>query len=417
MGDDGLITGIDTGKPLTPDNFAGAGVFESGAQVYDSLGRAVKEGDWGEFGMNVGALTLDGFGMMIDPLGSLATAGIGWLIEHISFLREGLDKLAGDGDKIKEAVAGWNKAAAALDGIAQAQHDAVENQVRAWEQAAADAFRQSQGRLVRETLQTSRTCVAVAESVASAGTLTATVRGMIRDLVAVLVWEIIRNAAIALASSVVSFGSSVAAFAAWAVGRAAVVLGKITQLIAKLLRAVTRILSRMKGALGALGDALEGLGRFGRGTGAGGTTRAAGAQAADAPPVRFQGVEEAGKRMEDWGNARPTPGDVGSKVADAGRQFGRAYSDAGKTWERATKNVTVQRAKFGEAAVDAYTPFKPLDRGDGTPMPHSVPSVTDGAFQTKLAADYSREAAKQDELENEGREDPAFKRRTGYLDR
>ncbi|GAA1302907.1 hypothetical protein GCM10009634_62420 [Saccharothrix xinjiangensis] len=368
------------------------------------------EGDWGEFGMNVGALALDGLGMMIDPLGSLATAGIGWLIEHISFLREGLDKLAGDGDKIKEAVAGWNKAAAALDGIAQAQHDAVENQVRGWEQAAADAFRQSQGRLVQETLETSRTCVAVAESVASAGTLTAAVRGMIRDLVAVLVWEIIRNAAIALASSVVSFGSSVAAFAAWAVGRAAVVLGKIAQLIAKLLRAVTRVLSRMKGALGSLGNALKGLRRFGRG--GSGTTRPAGA-----PGAGFQGLEDAGKRMEGRGDARPTLGDVGSGVADAGRQFGRAYSDAGRTWEKATENVTVRRVEGGKPAVEAYTPFKPFKRGDGSPSPHSIPSVTDGAFQTKLAADYSREASKQDELENEGRGgDDAFKRRTGYLD-
>lgn len=416
MGDDGLITGVDTGKPLAPDNFAGAGVFESAAQTIDSLGRAWDEGDWGELGMNAGALALDGLGMMIDPLGSLATAGIGWLIEHISFLREGLDKLAGDGDRIKEAVAKWNRAAAELDRIAQDQHNAIEAQVGGWEQQAADGFRRSQGRLVGETLEVSRTCVAVAEQVASAGTLTAAVRGMIRDFIAVLVWEIIRNAAIALASSVVSFGSSIAAFAAWAVGRAAVVLGKITQLIAKLLRAVTGILSRMKGLLGSLGDALKGLGRFGRGGAGGGTTRAASA-AADTPPVRFQGLENAGKRMEDWGNARPTLGEVGSRFADAGRQFGRAYGDAGNTWKRATENVTVQKAHFAQGAVDAYTPFKPITRADGTVSPHSVPSVADGAFQTKFAADYARESAKQDELENEGRGDgDAFKRRTGYLD-
>lgn len=414
MGDDGLITGVDTAKPLSPDNYAGAGPVESFMQTIDSAGR-LGEGDAAEFGMNVGALALDALGMAIDPLGSLATAGIGWLIEHISFLREPLDWLAGNGDKIKEAVARWNQAAATLDGIAQQHHDAVESQVSGWDQAAADAFRRSQGQLVAETLAMSRTCVTVGEQVATAGTITAAVRGMIRDLIAMFVWEVIRNAAIALASSVVSFGSSVAAFAAWTVGRGAVVLGKITQQIAKLMGVVTRILGRLKGLFGSLGDVLKGLGRFGKGAG-GGTTRAAGARVPDTPGVKFEGLENAGKRMEDWGNARPTLGDAGTRLADAGRQFGRAYGDAGTTWQKATENVTFGPAHRTQGAVDAYTPFKPITRADGTVSPHSLPSVTDGAFQTKLAADLAREAAKQDELENEGRNGPAFKRQTGYLD-
>ncbi|QFZ23154.1 WXG100 family type VII secretion target [Saccharothrix syringae] len=412
---DGLITGVDTGKPGSPDNFAGAGPLESYAQVLDSFDRAAQEGDYAEFGLNLGAAALDTLGLVIDPLGSLATAGIGWLIEHISFLREPLDWLAGNGDKIKAAVKTWNEAAAALDGIAQAHHDAVEAQVSGWEQAAAEGFRQSQGQLVGETLAVSRACVTVAEQVATAGTITAAVRGMIRDLIAMFIWEVIRNAVIALASSVVSFGSSVAAFAAWTVGRAAVVLGRITQQIAKLMRVVTRILGRLKGLFGSLGDVLKGLGRFGKGAG-GGTTRAA--SAADTPNVRFQGLEDAGKRMEDWGNARPTLGDVGGKFADAGRQFGRAYGDAGNTWQKVTDKVTVQPVKQRfEGAVDAYTPYKPVEHPGGKVSPHSVPSVGDGAFYTKLVADYTREATKQDEVEGEGRGgDDAFKRKTGYLD-
>lgn len=416
MGDDGLITGINTGEPGNPDNYAGAGPVESVVQLADSIGRG-GEGDYAEIGLNAAAAGLDLLSLAIDPLGTLATAGIGWLIEHISFLREPLDWLAGNGDKIKAAVAKWNQAAATLDGVAQAHHDAVESQVSGWEQAAADAFRQSQGQLVGETLALSRTCVAVAEQVATAGTITAAVRGMIRDMIAMLIWEVIRNAVIALASSVVSFGSSVAAFAAWTVGRAAVVLGKITQTIAKLMRVVTRIMGRLKGLFGALGDVLKGLGRFGKGAG-GGTTRAAGARVPDTPGVKFEGLENAGKRMEDWGNARPTSGDAGTKLADAGRQFGRAYGDAGNTWKKVTDTVTVGPAHKAQKGVDAYTPFK-ATRPDGTVAPHSVPSVADGAFQTKLAADLARETAKQDELENEGvpePQQPTFKRVTGYLD-
>ncbi|WP_433265176.1 hypothetical protein ACQPZF_37175 [Actinosynnema sp. CS-041913] len=414
---DGVMTGFSSdGKIGNPDNFAGGGIAESAAQVIDSASR-LKDGDFGEFGMNVAALGLDALGMAIDPLGSLATAGIGWLIEHVSFLREPLDWLAGNGDKIKDAVGKWNQAAMDLDRIAQEHHDAVENQVGGWEQRAADGFRSSQGQLVGETLAMSRTCVAVAEQISTAGTITAAVRGMIRDLIAMFVWEVIRNAAIALASSVVSFGSSLAAFAAWAVGRGAVVLGKITKQIAKLMRLVMKIMGKLKGLFAKVGDMLKGLARFGKGgAGGGGVTRAA-----DAPggAPKFQGLDNAGKRLEDWGNSRPSLADAGAKAKEGAQQFGSAYKDAGNTWAKATENVTVKPAHRGQGVSDAYTPFKPITRADGTVSPHSVPSVADGGFQTKFGADIAREASKQDELEHSGvpeEQQKAFKRQTGYLD-
>lgn len=419
---DGLMTGFASGDDAgfwSPDNFAGAGPAESVVQFADSLSRA-GEGDFAEIGMNAAAVGLDLLSAAIDPLGTLATAGIGWLIEHISFLREPLDWLAGDGDKIKAAVATWNQAALALDTIAQDQHNAVETQVSGWEQGAADRFRASQGQLVGETLAMSKACVGVAEQVATAGTITAAVRGMIRDLIAMFIWEVIRNAVIALASSVVSFGSSVAAFAAWTVGRAAVLLGKITKQIAKLMRLVMRIASRLKGLFAKVGDMLKGLARFGRGGrgagGAGGVTRAA-----DAPGTpRFQGLDDAAKRMEDWGNSRPSLADAGTKAKEGFQQFGTAYRDAGNRWNRATEGVTVPGANRGQGAADAYAPFKPITRGDGTGVsPHSVPDVMGGGFQTKMGADILRETSKQDELENEGvpkDQRDTFKRMTGRLD-
>ena len=38
-------------------------------------------------------MVTDTIGFAIDPLGSVLTAGVGWLLEHISFLREPLDAL------------------------------------------------------------------------------------------------------------------------------------------------------------------------------------------------------------------------------------------------------------------------------------------------------------------------------------
>lgn len=402
--------------PLHTDNYAGAGPVESLAQTIDSAKR-LGEGDFAEFGMNAAALGLDVLGAVMDPLGALATAGIGWLIEHVSFLREPLDWLAGNGDKIKSAVTTWNQVATDLHRIGEQQDNAVKSELPCWEQGtAAEKFRQSQGALAAEIGAVSRTCFFVASEIAKAGTVTAAIRGMIRDLIALFVWEVIRNAAIALASSWVSLGSSIAAFSAWAVGRGAVVLGKITQQLAKLVKLVTRIMSRLKGLFGQLGDVLKGLGRFGRSGGAGAP------HAPHAPSTRGDGLADAGKRLEDWGNTRPSLSDVGDKVKQAGREFKDGYGDAGNTWKNKYEEPYSKKVDWlpqkAQDAVGTYTPYKPHTRADGTVTPHSVPSVTDGGWITKATADHLREWSKYDELDNEGVttvKKPTFPRQQGSL--
>ncbi|GAB2819067.1 hypothetical protein [Lentzea nigeriaca] len=406
-----IWTGVNE-DPTHTDNYAGAGPVESLAQTIDSAKR-LGEGDFAEFGMNAAALGLDVLGAIMDPLGALATAGIGWLIEHVSFLREPLDWLAGNGDKIKAAVATWNRVATDLHGIGERQDKAVKSELPCWEQGtAAEKFRQSQGELALEIEAVSKSSFFVASEIAKAGTITAAVRGMIRDLIALFIWEVIRNAAIALASSVVSLGSSIAAFSAWAVGRGAVVLGKITQQMAKLVKLVTRIMGRLKGLFGQLGDVLKRLGRFGKG--GGGSVP----HAPRTPSTRGDGLADAGKRLEDWGNTRPSLSDVGDKIKQTGREFKEGYGDAGNVWKNKYEEKMPQPRQSIQDAVGAYTPYKPHTRPDGTVTPHSVPSITDGGWVTKATADHLREWSKYDELNNEGIttvEKPKFPRWQGSL--
>ncbi|MFJ5991240.1 hypothetical protein [Lentzea sp. NPDC092896] len=401
------FTGFGDGW-TNPDNVAGGGVAESLIQTIDSAHR-LGEGDFLEFGMNAAALALDGLGMWMDPLGSLATAGIGWLIEHLSFLREPLDWLAGNGDKIKAAVTTWNQVAADLHEIGDQQDRAVKSELPCWEQGTtAEKFRQSQGELAAEIAAVSKTCTFVASEIAKAGTITAAIRGMIRDLIALFVWEVIRNAVIALASSWVSLGSSLAAFSAWAVGRGAAVLGKITQQLAKLVKLITRIMGRLKGLFGQLGDVLKRLGRFGR---------SGGPRAPHAPSTRGDGLADAGKRLEDWGNSRPKLSEAGDKLKQAGNEFKDGYSDAGNVWknkyEEPYQNKVPQPSQPLQEVGGAYTPYKPATRPDGSVTPHSMPNVEDGGWIAKATADHLREWAKYDELESQGR---TFPRQQGSLD-
>lgn len=70
---------------------AGAGFFDSA----DSAAQAIDRGDWAEGLLNVGAGGLDMLGLAADPLAGLLSAGAGWVIEHVSFLREPFDALLG----------------------------------------------------------------------------------------------------------------------------------------------------------------------------------------------------------------------------------------------------------------------------------------------------------------------------------
>ncbi|KOV83998.1 hypothetical protein [Nocardia sp. NRRL S-836] len=412
------LTGLKGGEEWpNPDNFAGAGIVESFFQTADSVKR-LGEGDFAEVGLNAAALSLDLLGVFMDPVGALATAGIGWLIEHLSFLREPLDLLAGNGDKIKAAVATWNQVSVAIAEIASDQTEAVRSQVGSWREAAAERFRSSQGQLAAEITAVSRSCAVVGEQIATAGTVTAAVRGMLRDLVAMFIYEVIRNAIIALASSYVTLGSSVAAFSAWAVGRGAVVLGKITQQIAKLMKIVTRIIGRLKGLFAQLGDVLARLARFGKGAGRG--VDAPSAPRTPSTP-KTDAVTDAGRRLEDWGKSRPTAGEAFDELKQGGKDLRDGCLDAGNRWKNSYEEpyrAQVPAKPWQETASDAYTPFKPITKADGTVTPHSVPNVLDGGYQIKLGADVLRETAKQDELQLEGVDDkPAFERLRGHLDR
>ncbi|XVS63625.1 hypothetical protein ACQPYE_36060 [Actinosynnema sp. CA-299493] len=178
-----------------------------------------------------------------DPLGLLADAGLGWLVEHVDFLREPLDWLAGHGDRFEDAVATWRQVATTLDGIVRR--------------------RAGGGWLTAEIAGMSGLCLDVAGHVAEVGAITAAIRGVFRDVVALFVREVFGNATVALAASEITSGGSLPEFAAWAVGRGAVVLDRINRRLADLVRVMARILAALKALFGKARDMLKAITRLG----------------------------------------------------------------------------------------------------------------------------------------------------------
>jgi hypothetical protein len=179
----------------------------------------------------------------VDPLGLLAAAGLGWLVEHVDFLREPLDWLSGHGERFEDAVATWRQVGATLDGIVRR--------------------RAGGGWLTAEIAGMGRLCLDVAAHVAEVGAITAAIRGVFRDVIALYVREVLGNATVALAASEITSGGSLPEFAAWAVGRGAVVLERVNRGLADLARVMTRILAALKALFGKARDMLNAITRSG----------------------------------------------------------------------------------------------------------------------------------------------------------
>jgi len=104
-----------------PTSFTNAGTDLEGAGLFSdaasTLSDATTAKGWadGAAEMDLASDGMDAVGVAMDPLGSLAGAGIGWLIEHIGFLKKPLDYLAGDPEEITAKQQTWENIAKALN--------------------------------------------------------------------------------------------------------------------------------------------------------------------------------------------------------------------------------------------------------------------------------------------------------------
>ena len=101
-------------QPL--DNWEGAGAASSIAD-HDGAWSA-EDPDPLQIAFTGAAVALDGLDAVMNPLDGLATSGIGWLIEHVWWLHEPLDALAGDPTQITAQAQTWHNVATQLTTVA-----------------------------------------------------------------------------------------------------------------------------------------------------------------------------------------------------------------------------------------------------------------------------------------------------------
>lgn len=357
MGKDGA-SAIDN----APAQTSGAGIFNDVASTVKDF----SDGDWGNAAMDVATDGLDLLGAAMDPLGTLASAGVGWLIEHISFLKDGLDKLAGNPEAVTAKAQTWQNISKSLNETAETYEQSAtkagdsykgEGGATAYQNTAkgyADSLRGAAGHA-----QNASTAMQVGAAIVG------TERGLIRDMISEFVGGLIVKGLAALATSWCSFGASVAAFIADTVVEGGILAEKISTRIAKIvekLETLAKNANKSKGAIEAAAKALAKVGKV-------------------ADKVVDKSVDAAA-RVEKTANNLKQAGKEAKEAAEAEKRAKeiREATEGEKT--SPLDKSTLDLDKWGE---EGHVP-KPT-AGDG------IAVATEGRRQENEQGDRSKEAA------------------------
>lgn len=213
---------------------AGAGLFYDAAATAE----AFQGGDWVGIGVSVAGDALDVLSFVEDPLTGLLSAGIGWLMEHISFVSEMLDYLAGNAELVMEKEQTWNNVHGALQKTAQDYQASSAATTSIFTGQAGDLYRTSVQNYTKAASGAAEEAATAAKAMGVAGAIVGTTRGIVRDLISRFVAQAIEKAVVALATSWCSFGASVAAYIADEIGEASATAAaegsKVSKLVSEL---------------------------------------------------------------------------------------------------------------------------------------------------------------------------------------
>jgi RHS repeat-associated protein len=209
---------------------SGINVLDDAAGVYDG----VSSGSWIEGGIAAFGTGLDLLTIAMNPVGTLISYGLNWLIEHVKPLQDALNQLAGDADQIAAYSQTWKNVGAAVDKAAKDLSAAVTKDTAHWTGAAADAYRANLKAKI-EHLGAAATCAnTIGTVVEIVGVITGAVRALVRDMVTQAVGDFIQDAL----EEVCSLGLGTPVVVAQVVEQVSDWIEKITGVIKKLINSV-----------------------------------------------------------------------------------------------------------------------------------------------------------------------------------
>ncbi|TVT25622.1 hypothetical protein LWP59_01365 [Amycolatopsis acidiphila] len=370
----GLLTNTGKDGASAIDNLpaqtAGSGLFNDVATSVKDF----SDGDWANAAMDVATDGLDLLGAAMDPLGTLASAGVGFLIEHISFLKDGLDKLAGNPEAVTAKAQTWQNVSKQLSETAETYEKSAgkagesykggdgANAYQATAKSYADSLRGAAGHA-----QNASTAMQVGAAIVG------TERGLIRDMISEFVGGLIVKGLAALATSWCSFGGTIAAFIADTVVEGGILAEKISTRIAKIVEKLESLAKNANKSKAAIEAAAKALGKIGK---AADRIVDKSVDAATKIESTANNLKQAGKEAKEAAEARKTAQEL--KEAGEGEKAGeKSFLDLGKwtegegvpKWNNADTVATVvegrrQENEQGDRSKEAAEPYEE-EHGEG----------------------------------------------------
>ncbi|MCC2318497.1 ADP-ribosyltransferase [Cellulomonas chengniuliangii] len=227
--------------------FGGLGVVESVADLCSAL----ESGSWLSIGLAGVGSALDVAATVIDPLGSLIAAGLGWLMEHLQPLKGWLNDLTGDAGAVLGLAGTWENVAGSMGAaadelvrVARADLEDMSGQSITAYAAYADA-------LAERIRVTGDSASAMGTALTTCAMVVQVVHDLVRDTLAQLVGSIISWAA----EAVLTLGLATPVI----VGQVSTRVGSLAATVGKSVTDVITSAKSLKGLLEAMKDALRNL--------------------------------------------------------------------------------------------------------------------------------------------------------------
>ncbi|KAA9159636.1 hypothetical protein FPZ12_019920 [Amycolatopsis acidicola] len=245
-GNEPVVTPITNANSTT-----GAGAIDSWHSVATSIDeiKNAHGADAAAIGVEIGVTIVgavaDTAALILDPLAKLTAAGLGWLIEHISFLKEPLDQLAGDPAEIKKLAETLHKTAETLRSAGTDLDSALKSHITTWKGEGYDAFKKEVDTRKGQIDDAGHSVDVAGYVVETTMALVTAVRSLIRDLITTVLGDIIATMLVALAAAVFTFGASIVTGVATCVALAAAQAISFAAKLAKLAGFSGRVVDRL----------------------------------------------------------------------------------------------------------------------------------------------------------------------------
>jgi hypothetical protein len=215
----------------------------------------IRDGSWVDPALGGIGATLDTLSLAIDPMGTLFAWGVGWLMEHVKPLEDGLDWLAGNADEVSAHAATWANIAAFTEQARQDYAERLTAEVSGWLGASGDAYRAHAGAHLRVLGTLAVAAQGISSAVEGAGLLVAAVRGIVRDLIA----QFVGTLAVRLPQWLAAEGLTLGLATPVVAGQVATLVATWVDKIQHFLRALLNSLRRLHPRLDDLTRSLSGL--------------------------------------------------------------------------------------------------------------------------------------------------------------